>query len=284
MSEEQNQDNHNNEELIKVTGMYQDWFLDYASYVIMERAVPALEDGFKPVHRRILHSMKDLDDGRYNKVANIVGHTMQYHPHGDASIADAMVQLGQKELLIDTQGNWGNVLTGDRAAAPRYIEARLSKFALDVVFNPKTTQWQISYDGRKNEPVNLPVKFPMILAQGAEGIAVGLSTRILPHNFIELIDASIKHLQGKKFTLYPDFPTAGIMDASEYNDGLRGGRIRLRAKIEELDKKTLVIKEIPYGTHTTSLIDSILKANDKGKIKIRKSEHQSVASPSGCFG
>ncbi|MGM0635431.1 MAG: DNA gyrase/topoisomerase IV subunit A [Bacteroidota bacterium] len=272
MSEEQNQDNHNNEELIKVTGMYQDWFLDYASYVIMERAVPALEDGFKPVHRRILHSMKDLDDGRYNKVANIVGHTMQYHPHGDASIADAIVQLGQKELLIDTQGNWGNVLTGDRAAAPRYIEARLSKFALDVVFNPKTTQWQISYDGRKNEPVNLPVKFPMILAQGAEGIAVGLSTRILPHNFIELIDASIKHLQGKKFTLYPDFPTAGIMDASEYNDGLRGGRIRLRAKIEELDKKTLVVKEIPYGTHTTSLIDSILKANDKGKIKIKKIE------------
>lgn len=270
LPEEHSQDSNN--ELIKISGMYQDWFLDYASYVIMERAVPALEDGFKPVQRRILHSMKDLDDGRYNKVANIVGHTMQYHPHGDASIADAIVQIGQKDLLIDAQGNWGNILTGDRAAASRYIEARLSKFALDVVFNPKTTQWQISYDGRKDEPVNLPVKFPMVLAQGAEGIAVGLSTRILPHNFIELIDASIKHLKGKRFTLYPDFPTSGIMDVSEYNDGLRGGKIRLRAKIEILDKKTLVINEIPYGTNTSSLIDSILKANDKGKIKIKKIE------------
>ncbi|GGE43312.1 DNA gyrase/topoisomerase IV subunit A [Psychroflexus planctonicus] len=268
--EEHSQDSPN--ELIKISGMYQDWFLDYASYVIMERAVPALEDGFKPVQRRILHSMKDLDDGRYNKVANIVGHTMQYHPHGDASIADAIVQIGQKDLLIDAQGNWGNILTGDRAAASRYIEARLSKFALDVVFNPKTTKWQVSYDGRKDEPVNLPVKFPMVLAQGAEGIAVGLSTRILPHNFIELIDASIKHLKGKRFTIYPDFPTSGIMDVSEYNDGLRGGKIRLRAKIEILDKKTLVINEIPYGTNTTSLIDSILKANDKGKIKIKKIE------------
>lgn len=259
-------------ELIKISGMYQDWFLDYASYVIMERAVPALEDGFKPVQRRILHSMKDLDDGRYSKVANIVGHTMQYHPHGDASIADAIVQIGQKDLLIDAQGNWGNILTGDRAAASRYIEARLSKFALDVVFNPKTTKWQVSYDGRKDEPVNLPVKFPMVLAQGAEGIAVGLSTKILPHNFIELIDASIKHLKGKKFTIYPDFPTAGIMDVSDYNDGMRGGKIRLRAKIEVQDKNTLVINEIPYGNHTNSLIDSILKANDKGKIKIRKIE------------
>lgn len=272
LEEHENSSPDNNGELIKIGGMYQDWFLDYASYVIMERAVPALEDGFKPVQRRILHSMKDLDDGRYNKVANIVGHTMQYHPHGDASIGDAIVQLGQKDLLIDAQGNWGNILTGDRAAASRYIEARLSKFALDVVFNAKTTKWQVSYDGRKNEPVNLPVKFPMILAQGAEGIAVGLSTRILPHNFVELIDASIAHLRGKKFTLYPDFPTAGIMDVSEYNEGKRGGRIRLRAKIEVLDKKTLVINEIPYGTNTSSLIDSILKANDKGKIKIKKIE------------
>ncbi|MFO7701669.1 MAG: DNA gyrase/topoisomerase IV subunit A [Psychroflexus maritimus] len=274
MSEEQTPEENStpNDELIKVSGMYQDWFLDYASYVIMERAVPALEDGFKPVQRRILHSMKDLDDGRYNKVANIVGHTMQYHPHGDASIADAIVQLGQKDLLIDAQGNWGNTLTGDRAAASRYIEARLSKFALDVVFNPKTTQWQLSYDGRKKEPVNLPVKFPMILAQGAEGIAVGLSTRILPHNFNELIDASIKHLEGKKFTLYPDFPSAGVMDVAEYNDGMRGGKIRLRAKIEVLDKKTLVINEIPYGTNTGTIIDSILKANDKGKIKVKKIE------------
>ena len=261
-----------NESLIKVTGMYKDWFLDYASYVILERAVPALEDGFKPVQRRILHSMKDLDDGRYNKVANIVGHTMQYHPHGDASIGDAMVQIGQKDLLIDTQGNWGNILTGDGAAAPRYIEARLSKFALDVVYNPKITNWQLSYDGRKKEPINLPVMFPMLLAQGAEGIAVGLSTRILPHNFNELIDASIKHLQGKKFKLYPDFVTGGIADITNYNDGMRGGRVRVRAKISQLDRNTLVIKEIPFSTNTSTLIDSILKANDKGKIKIKKIE------------
>jgi len=266
------QDNTPNEDIKKITGMYQDWFLDYASYVILERAVPAIEDGFKPVQRRILHSMKDLDDGRYNKVANIVGHTMQYHPHGDASIGDAIVQLGQKDLLIDTQGNWGNILTGDSAAASRYIEARLSKFALDVVFNPKTTKWQISYDGRKNEPVHLPVKFPMVLAQGVEGIAVGLSTRVLPHNFNELIDASIKHLKGGRFKLYPDFPTAGIMDVTDYKDGMRGGKVRVRAKITIKDKKTLVITEIPYGTNTNSLIDSILKANDKGKIKIKKIE------------
>jgi topoisomerase-4 subunit A len=265
------------EELIKVTGMYKDWFLDYASYVILERAVPAMEDGFKPVQRRIMHSMKDLDDGRYNKVANIVGHTMQYHPHGDASIGDAMVQMGQKDILIDTQGNWGNILTGDRSAAPRYIEARLSKFALEVLFNPKLTEWQLSYDGRKKEPVNLPVKFPMLLAQGAEGIAVGLSTRVLPHNFNELIDASIKHLKGKKFTLFPDFPTGGIADISNYNDGMRGGRVRVRAKISQYDKNTLAITEIPYGTTTTSLIDSILKANDKGKIKVKKIEDNTAA-------
>ena len=260
------------EQLIRVTGMYKDWFLDYASYVILERAVPAVEDGFKPVQRRIMHSMKDLDDGRYNKVANIVGHTMQYHPHGDASIGDAMVQIGQKDLLIDAQGNWGNVLTGDRAAAPRYIEARLSKFALEVLFNPKLTEWQLSYDGRKKEPVNLPVRFPLLLAQGAEGIAVGLSTRILPHNFNELIDASIKHLKGKKFVLFPDFPTAGEADISDYNDGMRGGRVRIRAKISQYDKTTLAITEIPYGTTTTTLIESILKANDKGKIKIKRIE------------
>jgi len=257
--------------------MYKDWFLDYASYVILERAVPAMEDGFKPVQRRIMHSMKDLDDGRYNKVANIVGHTMQYHPHGDASIGDAMVQMGQKDILIDTQGNWGNILTGDRSAAPRYIEARLSKFALEVLFNPKLTEWQLSYDGRKKEPVNLPVKFPMLLAQGAEGIAVGLSTRVLPHNFNELIDASIKHLKGKKFTLFPDFPTGGIADISNYNDGMRGGRVRVRAKISQYDKNTLAITEIPYGTTTTSLIDSILKANDKGKIKVKKIEDNTAA-------
>ena len=258
------------ETITRVSGMFKDWFLDYASYVILERAVPAIEDGFKPVQRRIMQSMKDLDDGRYNKVANIVGHTMQYHPHGDASIADAMVQIGQKDLLIDTQGNWGNILTGDGAAASRYIEARLSKFALDVVYNPKITEWQSSYDGRRKEPVNLPVMFPLLLAQGGEGIAVGLSTKILPHNFIELIDASIKHLKGKKFTLFPDFPTAGIIDVTDYKDGLRGGKIRVRAKISQLDKSTLVITEIPFGTNTTSLIDSILKANEKGKIKIRK--------------
>ena len=263
--------------LTKVTGMYKDWFLDYASYVILERAVPAIEDGFKPVQRRILHALKELDDGRYNKVANVVGHTMQYHPHGDASIADAMVQIGQKDLLIDTQGNWGNILTGDRAAASRYIEARLSKFALEVVFSPKITEWQLSYDGRKKEPVNLPVKFPLLLAQGAEGIAVGLSTKVLPHNFNELIDASIKHLKGQRFKLFPDFPTAGIIDVSSYNDGLRGGKIRVRAKISQKDKNTLVINEIPYGTNTSSLIDSILKANDKGKIKIKKIEDNTAA-------
>ena len=269
--EEQHQE-QNNDKLIRITGMYKDWFLDYASYVILERAVPAVEDGFKPVHRRIMHSMKDLDDGRYNKVANIVGHTMQYHPHGDASIGDAMVQIGQKDLLIDAQGNWGNVLTGDRAAAPRYIEARLSKFALEVVFNSKITEWQFSYDGRKKEPVNLPVRFPLLLAQGAEGIAVGLSTRILPHNFNELIDASIRHLKGKSFKLYPDFPTSGEADISNYNDGLRGGKVRVRAKISQYDKTTLAINEIPYGTTTTSLIESILKANDQGKIKIKRIE------------
>ena len=261
----------------KVTGMYQDWFLDYASYVILERAVPAIEDGLKPVQRRILHSMKELDDGRYNKVANIVGHTMQYHPHGDMSISDAMVQVGQKDLLIDMQGNWGNILTGDRAAASRYIEARLSKFALDVVFNPKITDWQLSYDGRKREPINLPIMFPLLLAQGAEGIAVGLSTKILPHNFLELIDASIKHLKGKKFTIYPDFPTAGIADISNYNDGLRGGKVRVRAKIDQKDKTHLIITEIPFSTTTTSLIESILKANDKGKIKIKKIEDNTAA-------
>lgn len=266
------------DQLIRVTGMYKDWFLDYASYVILERAVPAIEDGFKPVQRRILHSMKDLDDGRYNKVANIVGHTMQYHPHGDASISDAMVQIGQKDLLIDMQGNWGNILTGDSAAASRYIEARLSKFAMDVVYSPKVTQWQLSYDGRKKEPIHLPVKFPMLLAQGGEGIAVGLSTKILPHNFNELIDASIKHLQGKRFTLVPDFPTGGIMDADNYNDGLRGGKIRVRARIAQQDKQTLIISEIPFSTTTSSLIDSILKANEKGKIKIKKIEDNTAAA------
>ena len=265
------------ETITKVTGMYKEWFLDYASYVILERAVPSLEDGLKPVQRRIMHSMKDLDDGRYNKVANIVGHTMQYHPHGDASIADAMVQIGQKELLIDMQGNWGNILTGDRAAASRYIEARLSKFALDVVFNPKTTDWKMSYDGRRKEPIDLPVKFPLLLAQGAEGIAVGLSTKILPHNFIELIDASIKYLKGRSFTILPDFLTGGIADFTNYNDGKRGGKVRVRAKIAQLDKKTLVINEIPFGTTTTTLIDSIIKANEKGKIKIKKIEDNTAA-------
>ena len=266
-------DNINTEDsnyLTKVGGMYKEWFLDYASYVILERAVPDLMDGLKPVQRRILHSMFDLEDGRYNKVANIVGHTMQYHPHGDASIADAMVQIGQKDLLIDTQGNWGNVLTGDRAAASRYIEARLSKFASDVVFNPKVTDWQSSYDGRRKEPINLPVKFPLLLAQGAEGIAVGLSTKILPHNFIELINASIKHLKNKKFKLFPDFTTGGIADFTNYNDGKRGGKVRVRAKISVVDKSTLLISELPFTTTTSSLIDSILKANEKGKIKIKK--------------
>ena len=266
------EEEHTGETITRVTGMFKDWFLDYASYVILERAVPAIEDGFKPVQRRIMHSMKDLDDGRYNKVANIVGHTMQYHPHGDASIADAMVQMGQKDLLIDTQGNWGNTLTGDSAAASRYIEARLSKFALEVLFSPKITEWQSSYDGRRKEPINLPVKFPLLLAQGAEGIAVGLSTKVLPHNFNELIDGSIKHLQGKKFTILPDFPSAGEADFTDYKDGKRGGRVRVRAKISQLDKNTLVITEIPFTTTTTSLIDSILKANDKGKIKVKKIE------------
>ena len=263
--------------LVKVTGMYKDWFLDYASYVILERAVPAIADGLKPVQRRILHSMRELDDGRYNKVANIVGHTMQYHPHGDASISDAMVQIGQKDLLIDTQGNWGNILTGDSAAASRYIEARLSKFALEVVYSPKVTKWQLSYDGRKKEPIHLPVKFPLLLAQGGEGIAVGLSTKILPHNFIELINASIKHLKGRRFELYPDFPTGGVMDIGQYNDGLRGGKIRVRAKVSQIDKNTLVIREIPFSTTTSSLIDSILKANDKGKIKIKRIEDNTAA-------
>jgi len=273
----QNEENQPQETITKVTGMFKEWFLDYASYVILERAVPAIDDGFKPVQRRIMQSMKDLDDGRYNKVANLVGHTMQYHPHGDASIADAMVQLGQKELLIDTQGNWGNILTGDRAAAPRYIEARLSNFAKDVVFNPKTTKWQASYDGRRKEPIDLPVKFPLLLAQGGEGIAVGLSTKILPHNFNELIDASIKHLKGKGFQLIPDFQTGGIADVSNYNDGERGGKVRVRVRIAQRDKKTLVITELPYGINTTSLIDSILKANENKKIKVNKIEDNTAA-------
>jgi topoisomerase-4 subunit A len=261
-----------------LSGMYQDWFLDYASYVILERAVPHLQDGLKPVQRRILHSMKRMDDGRYNKVANIIGHTMQFHPHGDASIGDALVQLGQKELLIDAQGNWGNLLTGDGAAAPRYIEARLSKFALDVVFNPKTTEWRFSYDGRNKEPVVLPVKFPLLLALGVEGIAVGLASKILPHNFIELIDATMDYLQGKDFVLFPDFPTGGMVDVSKYNDGQRGGVIKVRAKIEKVDKKALIINEIPFGKTTTSLIDSIIKANDKGKIKIKKIDDNTAAN------
>ncbi len=263
--------------ITKVTGMYKDWFLDYASYVILERAVPAIEDGFKPVQRRIMHSLKELDDGRYNKVANVVGHTMQYHPHGDQSIGDAMVQIGQRELLIDCQGNWGNILTGDSAAASRYIEARLSKFALEVLYSPKITDWGVSYDGRRAEPNNLPVKFPLLLASGAEGIAVGLSTKVLPHNFNELIDASIKILKGKPFQIFPDFMTAGIADVSNYNDGLRGGRVRVRAKIGQLDKNTLVITQIPFSTNTTTLIDSILKANEKGKIKIKKIEDNTAA-------
>lgn len=253
-----------------VSGQYKTWFLDYASYVILERAVPAVEDGLKPVQRRILHAMKEMDDGRFNKVANIIGQSMQYHPHGDASIGDALVNLGQKDLLIETQGNWGDVRTGDEAAAPRYIEARLSKFALEVAFNNKTTNWQLSYDGRKNEPVTLPMKFPLLLAQGAEGIAVGLATKILPHNFCELIEASIKYLKGKKFELYPDFATGGTVDASNYNEGKRGGKIRVRAIIEEADKKTLIIKSVPYGVTTTQLMESIVKANDQGKIKIKK--------------
>ena len=260
-----------------LSGMYQNWFLDYASYVILERAVPHIEDGLKPVQRRILHSMKRMDDGRYNKVANIVGHTMQFHPHGDASIGDALVQLGQKELLIDTQGNWGNILTGDRAAAPRYIEARLSKFALDVVFNPKTTEWQQSYDGRNREPITFPAKFPLLLAQGAEGIAVGLSSKILSHNLNEICDAAIAYLRGEDFQLYPDFPTGGSIDVSKYNDGQRGGVLKVRAKIEKQDNKTLVIKEIPFSKTTTTLIDSILKAIDKGKIKAKKVDDNTAA-------
>ena len=263
--------------LTKVGGMYKEWFLDYASYVILERAVPDLMDGLKPVQRRILHSMFDLEDGRYNKVANIVGHTMQYHPHGDTSISDAIVQVGQKELLIDMQGNWGNIYTGDRAAASRYIEARLSKFALEVVFNPKTTNWQLSYDGRKREPIHLPVKFPLLLAQGAEGIAVGLSTKILPHNFNELIDGSVKYLKGRSFKLFPDFQTGGSIDVSNYNDGNRGGKIKVRATLEKYDKNTIVIKEIPYGTTTASLIESIIKASEKGKVKIKKIEDNTSA-------
>jgi topoisomerase IV subunit A len=261
-----------------LSGMYQDWFLDYASYVILERAVPHLHDGLKPVQRRILHSMKRMDDGRYNKVANIIGHTMQFHPHGDASIGDALVQLGQKELLVDMQGNWGNLLTGDGAAAPRYIESRLSKFALDVVFNPKTTEWKLSYDGRNKEPVTLPVKFPLLLAQGGEGIAVGLASKILPHNFNELIDASIDYLEGKDFVIYPDFPTGGMVDVSKYNDGQRGGAIKVRAKIEKVDKKELVITEIPFGKTTSTLIESIIKASEKGKIKIRKIDDNTSAN------
>ena len=260
-----------------LSGMYKNWFLDYASYVILERAVPHIEDGLKPVQRRILHSMKRMDDGRYNKVANIVGHTMQFHPHGDASIGDALVQMGQKDLLVDTQGNWGNILTGDRAAAPRYIEARLSKFALDVVFNPKTTHWQLSYDGRNKEPITLPAKFPLLLAQGAEGIAVGLSSKILPHNLNEICEAAIHYLRGENFQLYPDFPTGGSIDVEKYNDGQRGGTLKVRAKIEKLDNKTLVIKEIPFSKTTTTLIDSILRAIDKGKIKAKKVDDNTAA-------
>ncbi|OQA12239.1 MAG: DNA gyrase subunit A [Bacteroidetes bacterium ADurb.Bin397] len=268
---------HPGEDTAAIAGMYKTWFLDYASYVILERAVPYVEDGLKPVQRRILHSMFEMEDGRYNKVANIIGNTMKYHPHGDASIGDALVQIGQKNLLIDTQGNWGNIHTGDSAAAPRYIEARLSKFALEVVFNPKTTVWQLSYDGRNREPVTLPVKFPLLLAMGVEGIAVGLASKVLPHNFIELIQGSIDVLKGKKTNLMPDFATGGVADFSNYKEGLRGGRIRIRAVIEKLDKKTLVIKQIPYGTTTTSVIESILAAVEKGKIKIKKVEDNTAS-------
>jgi topoisomerase IV subunit A len=263
------QNEHAEQSTVHINEMYKSWFLDYASYVILERAVPAIEDGLKPVQRRIMHAMKEMDDGRYNKVANIIGQTMQYHPHGDASISDAIINLGQKDLLIDTQGNWGDARTGDSAAAARYIEARLSKFALEVAFNAKTTNWQLSYDGRKNEPITLPMKFPLLLAQGAEGIAVGLSTKILPHNFCELLEAAIKHLKGRKFELFPDFNTGAMMDVSNYNDGVRGGRVRVRARIEEVDKKSIAIKDVPYGVTTTQLVDSILKANDSGKIKIK---------------
>lgn len=266
------------EAITYLSGMYREWFLDYASYVILERAVPYVIDGLKPVQRRILHAMKEMDDGRFNKVANVIGQTMQYHPHGDASIGDALVQLGQKELLVETQGNWGNILTGDGAAAPRYIEARLSKFALEVLFNPKTTEWKLSYDGRKKEPVMLPAKFPLLLAQGVDGIAVGLASKILPHNFLELCDASVAYLKEEPFLIYPDFPTGGSVDVSKYNDGLRGGVIKVRAKIEKKDSKTLVINEIPYGKTTTSVIESILKANEKGKIKIRKIDDNTAAN------
>ncbi len=263
------QNNHAEQNTILINQMYENWFLDYASYVILERAVPAIEDGLKPVQRRILHAMKEMDDGRYNKIANVIGQTMQYHPHGDASIGDAIINIGQKDLLIDTQGNWGDVRTGDSAAAARYIEGRPSKFALEVAFNNKTTEWQLSYDGRKNEPVTLPMKFPLLLAQGAEGIAVGLSTKILPHNFCELLDASIKYLKGRKFELFPDFNTGAMIDVTNYNDGARGGKLRVRARLEEVDKKTLAIRDVPYGVTTTQLVDSILKANDTGKIKIK---------------
>lgn len=273
----ENEKRHADENIIPLSGLYENWFLDYASYVILERAVPSLYDGFKPVQRRIMHSMKELDDGRYNKVANVIGNTMKYHPHGDASIGDAMVALGQKDLLIDCQGNWGNTLTGDGAAAPRYIEARLSKFANHVVFNPKTTKWLASYDGRNKEPDNLPVKFPILLAQGAEGIAVGMACKILPHNFNELIEQSINHLRGKKVEIFPDFMNGGMADFTNYNDGLRGGKVRVRAKIKKVDNKTLMINEIPFGTTTTSLIESVLKANEKGKIKLKKIEDNTAA-------
>jgi topoisomerase-4 subunit A len=269
MSEEINIENNENK-TNHVNDMYQNWFLDYASYVILERAVPAGLDGLKPVQRRIFHALKEMDDGRFNKVANVIGQTMQYHPHGDASIAEAIINIGQKDLMLDTQGNWGDVRTGDSAAAPRYIETRLSKFALDVAFNNKITEWQLSYDGRKNEPVNLPMKFPLLLAQGAEGIAVGLSTKILPHNFCELIDASIKYLKGKKFELFPDFITGGMIDVTNYNDGKRGGKVRVRCHIEKVDSKTILIKDVPYGLTVPSIIESIVKANDSGKIKIKK--------------
>ena len=268
MSEQEHE--HHENHVTMVDGLYKEWFLDYASYVILERAVPAIYDGLKPVQRRILHALKEMDDGRFNKVANVIGSTMQYHPHGDASINEAIVNIGQKDLLLDCQGNWGDIRTGDSAAAPRYIETRLSKFALDVVFNEDTTEWQVSYDGRKREPVNFPVKFPLLLAQGAEGIAVGLSTKVMPHNFCELIEASIKYLRKETFEIFPDFLTGGLVDVKEYNDGKRGGRIRVRAKIEIVDKKTLRVTEIPFGSTTTDLIDSILKANEKGKIKIKK--------------
>jgi topoisomerase-4 subunit A len=277
-AEEQSQGHSALHSVTALSGMYQDWFLDYASYVILERAVPHLHDGLKPVQRRILHSMKRMDDGRYNKVANIIGHTMQFHPHGDASIGDALVQIGQKDLLVDAQGNWGNILTGDGAAAPRYIEARLSKFALEVLFNPKTTEWKLSYDGRNKEPVTLPVKFPLLLAMGVEGIAVGLASKILPHNFIELIDATVNYLEGKEFVLYPDFPTGGMIDISRYNDGKRGGALKVRAKIDKVDKKELIITEVPFGKTTSSLIESIIKANEKGKIKIKKIDDNTAAN------